>query len=119
MTLVGCFVSAVLIVAGKRPAPNQYGWYFEIGEGWGGLELGPMCIVNKNPTQHILDHEFGHSIQNCLFGPFMILISLASAIRYWDREIQKVQGKQLVPYDAIWFEGQATKWGETYRKRVQ
>jgi hypothetical protein len=107
------------MVAGKRPAPNQYGWYFTLGKYWGGVELGCMCIVSEPTSQHTLDHEFGHSIQNCFFGPFMILISLASATRYWWREFQKKKGKKLVPYDTIWFEGQATKWGETYRKRVQ
>ena len=86
MTTIGCLASLVLLIAGRKPKRNQYGWYFEIGTGWGGCELGCMCIVNKNPSQHTLNHEFGHAIQNCYFGPFMIFISLASAARYWYRE---------------------------------
>lgn len=48
--------------------------------------------------------------------PFVI--SIPSAIRYWYREIlsrvdfQKY--KQLPDYDAIWFEGQATRWGSDF-----
>jgi hypothetical protein len=118
MTLIGCIASLILLIAGKKPKKNYYGWYFEILENWGGLELGCMCIVNRNPAQYTLDHEFGHAIQNCFFGPFMIIITIWSAIRYWYREfLTKVKKKtDLPPYDSIWFEGQATKIGEYYRK---
>ena len=115
MTYIGCLVSLILLTIGHRPKRNQYGWYFEIGENWGGAELGPMCLVSKNPNQHILDHEFGHAIQNCYYGPFMILISLASAARYWYRRFCKAKNIALSPYDSIWFEGQATRLGEYYR----
>lgn len=120
MTSIGCIVSAILIICGQKPKRNQYGWHFEIGYGWGGCELGCMSIVNKNPSQHILDHEFGHAVQNCFFGPGMVFISLASAIRYHYREyltrIKKVPYHLLPGYDDIWFEGQATNLGIFYRK---
>ena len=86
MTSLGLIIFIILRVSGFKPRKNQYGWAFEIGEEWGGVEFGPIHIVNQNPSQHILDHEFGHSIQNCYIGPFMIFISLASAVRYWYRE---------------------------------
>ena len=121
MSLIGCIATVILLAIGKRPKRNQYGWYFELGFGWGGCELGCMCIVNKYPSQRTLDHEFGHAIQNCYFGPFMIFISLASAIRYWYREylvkIQKIKYQDLPDYDSIWFEGQATTIGYYYRNR--
>ena len=50
------------------------------------------------------------------FGPSEILIQLASAIRYWYREL-KYYRKGLRPpkeYDSIWFEGQATRFGYKY-----
>lgn len=120
MSMIGCLVSLILIVAGYEPKRNQYGWYFEIGENrWGGCEFGCMCVVNKNPSQYILDHEFGHAIQNCYFGPFMIFISLASAIRYQYRNylirIKKISRSALPAYDSIWFEGNATQIGTFYR----
>ena len=121
MTFLGLIIFIILRVLGFKPRKNQYGWAFEIGEGWGGVEFGPIHIVNQNPSQHILDHEFGHSIQNCYMGPFMIFISLASAIRYWYREylvqIKKYKYSDLPDYDAIWFEGSATQLGEKYRKQ--
>lgn len=48
--------------------------------------------------------------------PFVICIP--SAIRYWYREFiwhfNKEKFNKLPEYDAIWFEGQATKWGKKY-----
>jgi hypothetical protein len=119
MTSIGCTVSIIFMAFGKYPDLNQHGWYFTLGKNWGGVTLGCMCIVSEPTSQHILDHEFGHSVQNCIFGPFMIFISLASAVRYWWREFQERRNKKLAPYDAIWFEGQATSWGEAHRKGVQ
>jgi hypothetical protein len=120
MTLIGSIVFIVLRIAGHKPYRNQYGWAFEIGENWGGVEIGPYCIVNKNPSQHTLDHEFGHALQNCYLGPYMPFISLASAARYWWREyltqIKKKKYSDLTPYDGIWFEGTATYLGEYYHK---
>lgn len=120
MTTIGCLTSLVLLIVGYQPKRNQYGWYFEVGKnGWGGCELGCMCIVNTNPSQHTLNHEFGHAIQNCYFGPFMMFISLASAVRYWYREylvrVKKVPRTKLPRYDSIWFEGQATRLGQFYK----
>jgi hypothetical protein len=119
MSLIGCLVTVVLLVAGYRPKRNLYGWYFEVGENWGGVEFGCMCVVNKNPVEYTLNHEFGHAVQNCYFGPGMILISLASAARYWYREylikVKKKSYSDLPDYDSIWFEGDATEIGTFYR----
>lgn len=117
MTLVGFVTTLALLVTGHKPKKNQYSWYFEIGESWGGLELGCMCLTSKNPSQHTLNHEFGHQIQNCIYGPFMLCISIASAIRYHYRNwIKKHKPTiNLPPYDSVWFEGEATKIGDYYK----
>lgn len=121
VTLIGTMVFAVLCVLGYKSQRNIYGYAIEIGEGWGGLEMGPFCLVSKNPSQHTLNHEFGHGIQNCYFGPFMIFISLASAVRYWYREylirVKGINYKDLPPYDSIWFEGDATRIGNLYKAK--
>ena len=119
MTLIGSIAYVVLVVAGKKPIKNKYGVAFMIGSGWGGLDIGPVAIVNENPTERILNHEFGHSIQNCYFGPlFPFLIAIPSVIRYWYREYLVRSGKkkswELPPYDSIWFEGDATRIGSEY-----
>ena len=120
MTLIGAIVTLILMIFGFKPKRNIYGWYTEIGNDWGGLDLGPFCLVYKNPNDYILNHEFGHAVQNCALGPFMILINIASAVRYWYREfLVKVMGKKysdLPPYDSIWFEGSATSLGNYFRK---
>ena len=119
MTIIGLLTAGVLMIMKKTPIPNQYGWYFEIGkDNWGGLDLGMESLVNKNPSEHILNHEFGHAIQNCYFGPLFLFIWIASAIRYQIRKIQQKKGKQLPPYDSIWFEGQATRLGTEYKNTI-
>ena len=51
---------------------------------WGGLELGCFFICSEGPTEHLLAHEAGHGLQNCLWGPlFPFVIMIPSAIRYW------------------------------------
>lgn len=116
LTLVGLLVGLVLIVLGYKP--KRFGWtfYFEIGKNWGGVELGLIFICSEGSSSRIKAHEFGHSIQNCFFGPFMLfVVSIPSAIRYWYREYQYRRGiRNLPPYDSIWFEGQATQLGEWY-----
>ena len=118
MTLVGGLTALVLMIAGFKP--KRYGWcyYFEIGKNWGGLELGIIFLVNKNSSRYTRNHEHGHALQNCIWGPLMpFVISIPSAIRYWVREFQQRQGKVLKPYDSIWFEGQATRWGQTFMEQ--
>lgn len=116
MTFIGALAALVLIIAGKKPQRNMYGWLFEVGKHWGGVSLGPVAIVAEDASPHTRKHEFGHALQNCYLGPYMIVISIASAIRYWYREyMYKVnKGNQLSHYDSIWFEGTATYLGETY-----
>ena len=119
MTFIGSLVFVALRITGHKAKRNQYGYYFEIGENWGGAEIGPFAIVNKNPSQSILNHEFGHSLQNCYLGPYMPFISLASAARYWWREylirVKKKKYSDLPAYDDIWFEGTATYLGNHYK----
>lgn len=119
MTLVGSIVAITLIITGHKPKRFHWFIYFEIGDNWGGFELGCFFITNKNPSLHIMQHEAGHGIQNIIFGVFMpFVVSIPSLIRYWYREF-KFYKKGLKPttdYDSIWFEKQATKLGQKYFK---
>lgn len=116
MTLIGSAVALVLILMGYKPIKNIYGWYFEIGNYWGGVDLGYISIIQKNSSQYLKNHEFGHAIQNCVFGPlFPFMIAIPSAIRYWYRTIRENIGKDNpTDYYAIWFEKQASTYGELY-----
>ena len=122
MTLIGHAAAGILLLLGHRPQKNIYGWTFVIGENWGGVDLGYISIVQHNPTQHLLNHEFGHSIQNCYFGPFFpFIVAIPSMIRYWYREFKyrKNPTVKLPDYDVIWFEGTATSLGNFYKANTQ
>lgn len=116
MTLIGSVVALILILIGYKPIKNIYGWYFEIGNYWGGVDLGYISIIQKNSSQYLKHHEFGHAVQNCIFGPlFPFMIAIPSAIRYWYRTIREKLGKDNpTDYYAIWFEKQASTYGELY-----
>lgn len=124
MTLFGAFVALVLLIRGYKPKLYYHFIYFEVGYGWGGLEAGGFFFVNKNPSDRIKLHEAGHGLQNIVFGVFMpFVVSIPSAVRYWYREYLVRSGKkkyhELPDYDAIWFEGWATKLGEKYFNRKE
>lgn len=121
MTLCGALVALVLLLAGYKPKKWKYCYYFEVGHNWGGLELGAFFIVNKNSSTYIKNHEHGHAIQNCWFGPlFPFIVAIPSAIRYWWRELLTKCGKTDLPdYDSIWFEGQATRVGTKLVEKIK
>lgn len=113
-TLVGLFIAFAMIMTGHKP--KKWGWsiYFETGKKpWGGAEWGPVFLKDKYSGDSLKNHEFGHAIQNCCFGPLMIpLVTLPSTMRYWFRRISERLGKKPAkPYDSIWFERQATQLG--------
>ena len=117
LSLIGAICGLALYVIGFRPEKNIYGWVFRIGENWGGVNLGVVSIVSKRAGQHTLLHEFGHSIQLCIFGPFIYpFVVIPSVTRYWFRRYQESKGITDLPdYDYAWFEGMATMFGKRYQ----
>jgi len=113
LTLAGLLVSLVLLAAGLRPKRWKWAWYFELGSDWGGVNLGPCFIVDRESTPFLRDHEFGHSVQNCMYGPFMIfIVSLPSAARWWwFRWYERFGQKPPVGYYDAWFERSANEIG--------
>jgi hypothetical protein len=122
MVLVGGIVALVMLITGHKPHKNGGGIRFEVGKNWGGVSLGLVILTNENPSQHIKNHEFGHTFQNCWWGPLdAFVIEIPSAIRYWYRELKYYRRGLRPPteYDAIWFEGQATSLGTKYMSSWQ
>lgn len=119
MSLVGLVAASFLKACGCDEEDNIYGKVIRVGHNWGGVNLGPVSIVCQEAGRYTLNHEFGHSVQNCYFGflyPF--IVAIPSALRYWDRrykvEVEHVPAEVLPPYDSIWFEGNATSTGNKY-----
>lgn len=90
----------------------------------GAMNLGLVYItdVDSQDDMELHYHEIGHSIQNAWFGPFFIVIvAIPSLVRamFWDKVVDKeLRETGTYPdYNRIWFEGQATKLGETYIKQ--
>lgn len=116
MTLIGFIVASALRCVGYKPKKWGGCYWFTIGKNWGGLNLGLVILTDSDTSITTLDHEFGHSMQNAMFGLlFPFIIGIPSVIRYWKRNVDESKGKVLKPYDAIWFEGQATRLGTLYR----
>ncbi len=116
VTLAGALTAAVLLLTGRRPERWGYAWHFTVGRDWGGASIGPVFLTEANATDRLKNHEFGHSIQNCYFGPLMpLLVSIPSSLRYRLRLLQERRGRRdLPPYDSVWFEGQATRLGTAF-----
>lgn len=83
MTLIGAITALILLICGYKPKRHGPCIYFEVGESWGGVELGAFFLVNKNPLESTKHHEMGHGFQNLIFGPLMpFIVCLPSALRY-------------------------------------
>lgn len=83
---------------------------------WGGVSLGAFVFTDEDMDEEFVWHEMGHTIQSLIWGPFtLFIIFIPSFIRatMWNRITKK---NPNADYDAIWFEGQATKFGEIMRR---
>ena len=121
MSFIGLITTLICIIFLKgKVHKNGYTIIIEVGGNWGGISLGCISLCGGYTTtcpdeewfQHVRRHEFGHSLQNLIFGPlFPFLVAIPSAIRYHYQNARSKKGLPNKEYDAIWFEGMATKWG--------
>lgn len=96
MTFIGAVIALALICVGKKPKKHAGCTYFNVGKSWGGLELGMFFLTDSRDSVHTKNHEFGHSLQNCLWGPlFPFVVCIPSAIRYWLREFNTQREKKI------------------------
>ena len=99
MTTIGALVSLILLILGYKPKKWNYCYYFEVGENWGGIELGMFFVTDKSSGIRIKNHEHGHGIQNCYLGVFMpFIVCIPSAIRYWLRKFNTQKKKILFAF---------------------
>lgn len=91
MSVIGGIVGLILTIAGHKPQRLGHIIYWQVGEGWGGSELGCFFVCSKDSGNHTKWHEAGHGIQNIWFGPLMpFIVCLPSAARYWIREVKNI-----------------------------
>ena len=84
MSFIGLIGAIVLLLTKHKPKIFHRRLYFEVGENWGGVNLGPIFLVSKNSGLSTKLHECGHGLQNAILGPVMpFIVCIPSAIRYW------------------------------------
>lgn len=116
MTIIGLFASVILLSAGINPIKYNMMYYFKAGKYWGGISLGITFIRDTTSNGTIEPHEYGHTFQNAILGPFFIfLVAIPSFIRYYYQRYSKRPKKV---YDAIWFEHSATFIGDEIKKGI-
>ena len=123
LSIPGLLVALFLIIFMHKSIKihkNGYSFIIEVGGNWGGFNLGVVSLCGGYTTiysddewfQHTRRHEFGHSLQNLIFGPLMpFIVTLPSVVRYHYQNYRSKRGLPNREYDEIWFEGTATKWG--------
>ncbi len=117
MTLIGLIVAAVMMLRGKKPTIYKGCIHFHSRYN---LNLG-IVILSEESDRYIMNHEYGHALQNCVYGIFSpFIVTIPSAIRYWYRELKYWRKGKYPPtgYYDIWFEAQASRWGENADKTL-
>ena len=106
MNLIGGIAALVLTLLGYKPFKHAGSFVFRVGHNWGGVSLGIWSIVCIEAGDRTLHHEFGHALQNALYGPlFPFIVAIPSAIRYHKFNYNTAHGIPNEDYDAAWFEG--------------
>lgn len=83
-----------------------------------GVTAAPQSWQYIDVQPELLEH--GHALQNTRLGFIMpFAVCIPSALRYWYRRyVRRFKGSEaynaLPDYDAIWFEGQATREGTAF-----
>lgn len=114
VNVIGFLVFLALLPFSKGHAYFHNCVYTRVGHHWGGFSLGMFIVTNEDSTNHTDCHESGHTLQVLFMGVFyFFLVAIPSFARYcYRRYLTKVKKRtDLPPYDSVWFEGTATKWG--------
>ena len=119
VTLGGAIVAAGLLITGHKPERFGNCINFTVGKSWGGSSAGIFMFTCRKASRRLKEHEHGHGIQNCFYGPLMPFVNLHSTSRYLFRLCSQkfFPKKKLPPYDSIWFEGEATELGRAFMIR--
>lgn len=83
-----------------------------------GCEFGCVFLVCDGCNEELMAHEYGHAIQNCMLGIFIMPLAVISIVRFWIRRLIREcgYGEVLKPYDSYFYEGWASRLGKKYIK---
>jgi len=116
LTLLGYVLLLILLPFGRVKRFN-YCLYLELNKTtqWG-FAMGTVFFVTKDASIRMKQHEFGHTVQNAIFGPFqLILVAIPSVVRFWYRRYLYFRKKfPKTVYDSVWFENTASYIGSYY-----
>lgn len=117
MNVIGLLAFLITICFTHNVHRHYHSFYTTTKKQFGGISLGIFVIV-CNDSDYLLNHEFGHSYQNIMFGPlFVFVVAIPSLIRAGYFNYRTSKGLPNKEYDSIWFEGQATRIGtKVYEK---
>ncbi|MBR6594522.1 MAG: hypothetical protein IKK83_05015 [Clostridia bacterium] len=119
-TLGGCILALIMLITGHKPERFCRAVCFRTN-GNSGMSLGVFIFVGKRCREELLIHEFGHSVQNCLYGPLMpFVVNIPSFTRFHYRRFKTkfLHKRLLTGYEDIWFEAEASALGRDYIKRL-
>lgn len=133
MNLVGLIASLICLATGKfemKKCPNSplIAIVLKSDYNMGSATLGMFCITGKYNYEHgmvddsidftVMDHEWGHTIQNAIAGPGMIVIALCSLI--WCTIIYTSKRKKdpSLSYYSYWTESWANDLGLKYKNKT-
>ena len=81
----------------------------------GSMSLGMFIFLDKRAPEHILVHEFGHTIQSIYFGPFyMLIFGIPSFLWCNVRAFHHYRVKNRISYFSFYTEKSANILGEKY-----
>ena len=76
VTLLGLVMALVCVICGKKPKKWGYCWYFDVGEHWGGTELG-IFFIKDSWTRF---KYFRRHIADCSINQYSVIPSASSAV---------------------------------------
>jgi hypothetical protein len=121
-----CYPSLLMSLAlkalGYRSRVEGYGFQFESkskNRYWGGFTFGVASVICEAQWgRDTPSHEYGHTIQNCAFGPLQLIVSACSMVACWIWDVRSLKHKKVWDYESMPWESTATKWGRAAISRI-
>ena len=131
MSLIGAIATGVCMITGKfeiKKCANSplIAVVLKSDRSMGSATLGMFCISGKYNYEHgivsevapdfvVMDHEWGHTIQNAIVGPFMAIVAICSVVWCGITHPAAKKKDNNVSYYSYWTEKWANYLGKHYK----